>query len=869
MKPLSGGFVLLASCLTLALPVSAQPPAPVVPQGLKPIAPPVSNVPVPLGVGEVAPVAPGVAPGVAPVGEVAIPQAFTPLGQSTSAIPSVPSASPGTALSWTPSDSRCITALAQEPNGTMWVGTEDAGVWRYDPSAPTPKRWKQFTAQDGLGDNSAYALCIDKQGRLWVGTLNHGVSVWNGEKWKNYGLLDGPIGERVFAIKVCPTNGELWIATNAGLSRYSAKNDSWSSLTRAGGLPSDQVQAIAFDQEGNVVLGTQCDGLALAQAQGGYRTWRQVKGPDRLLLSPIGQGLPSGLINDVLVAKDGTIYTATTEGLAWSTDRGSTWSFVRGQDYADKVRGRFDGPPLGWEETPGAVLTEDYVSCLAEDGGGRIWLGHWRLGDEAVQMQPDATGTKLPVVVSTRPSAGFVKALLPQDGSAPLVARYDEGLSYGGSSPVSLANSSVSTVTAPSPLAEAPMPSPAKAPTLAQLNTLLASLGQIEPLDSKAAVVAPLPDDWATQGDWLGRYGRYWVSLSAMVSPDNYYWGGGWTPIGHAFGVSPKQKDDALRYWVHRLQTDDPRSLEMPPTYLDSRLQMGLTTKSQYRRQSELDDHGEVYPLTKEGPNIYSSVKIPAGLWILSLYNVNKDGHEDLNRARDYTYSIRPHDAARPIRDVSDFDAQPELAHVRQRDFWGGVYKRFLVRGPQQLTVEIAKNNSFNTLLAGAFLDLVDEQPPPYFGTVASWRKQRQAREQGRDQLIAQDPQKHKARFAPAADEKGAAHKLFVEIERLRESNPLVWAQRSRPIYEALARWTQAALVHTNPDKTSELTRQKGTCLYWLNCYNGWEDSQRQEGLIPARDTEKALKWDGESSGGEGFQVINKQRHVSDPEETP
>jgi hypothetical protein len=30
------------------------------------------------------------------------------------------------------------------------------------------------------------------------------VSVFNGRTWRNYGVLEGPIGERVFAIKVAP-----------------------------------------------------------------------------------------------------------------------------------------------------------------------------------------------------------------------------------------------------------------------------------------------------------------------------------------------------------------------------------------------------------------------------------------------------------------------------------------------------------------------------------------------------------------------------------------------------------------------------------------------------------------------------------------
>ena len=313
----------------------------------------------------------------------------------------------------------------------LWVATEDSGVWRYDPAVAQPKdRWTQFTAQDGLADESAYALAVDGKGRVWAGTLNHGVSVWNGKQWKNYGVLDGPLGERVFDIAVCPLDGDVWIATNAGLTRYSQQKDSWSYVTRADGLPSDEIEAIAFDKSGNIVLGTQCDGVALAQAADDYKAWRVVQGPEKMPLTATGAGLPSDLINDVLVGRDGTIYAATTTGLAWSSDKGANWAYVRGQDYADKVKGLYGGAPAGWEEGAGAVLAEDYVSCLAQDEAGRLWVGHWREGSEMVEMQngPKGLGVK---DVSDLKGSGFVKAMLPREKGALLLARYDEGLSYG------------------------------------------------------------------------------------------------------------------------------------------------------------------------------------------------------------------------------------------------------------------------------------------------------------------------------------------------------------------------------------------------------------------------------------------------------
>jgi len=762
-----------------------------------------------------------------------------------------------------------IVSTLRDGRGDLWAGTEDKGVWRFDSQG---RKWINYRVKDGLGDDNAYALTVDLQGRVWAGHLNHGVSVWNGEQWKNYNVLQGPLGERVFALATSPGDGAVWIATNAGLTRYSPKSDSWTHFSEADGLPTHEISALAFDSVGNLYIGTQCDGLLIGKPDEGFKTWRGVKGPEALPTTAFGSGLPSNLVNDVLVADDDTIYVATTCGLARSKDFGDNWTFIRGMDWEDKLKGLYQKPdykPLTGA-LPGQLLREDYVTGLAEDPTGLLWISYRRRGYEIRRPLTDRIAfASAPQNPNDDYKYPYASTLLPTGNFKALVGTYSDGLLFAQEVPQFVptkeekaANESrrgwrlqalTQNLTPEAP----PLPSPAKAPTLAQLNALLASLGNISPLDAKAPVVAPLPDDWTTQGDWLGRYGRYWASLNAMVSPQDYLWGAGWTPIDHAFQIGPKEKGNSLRYWISSSYTDNPRALEMPPVYFDSRLQGNLTTQDKSRREASIDDNGETYPLTKEGPDIYFSVKIPPGLWTLSFYNHNENGHDWLNRMRDYHYSFRPHDGAKAIRDVSDFDTQPELAHARQRDFWGGVYKRFLVRGPQQLTLCIAKNNSLNAILSGTFLDSFDEQPAPYFGTVEDAQKRQDANEKERDELIAQSAQDHAARFAPATDEKDAANRLFLEVERLRELNPPAWAQKSRPIYEALALWDQAALPRTNAEDTPMLWKQESVCFFNLSSYNKGESLQRRQNLTPARDIEKALKWDGKSgASGKGNAAV-------------
>jgi hypothetical protein len=240
--------------------------------------------------------------------------------------------------------------------------------------------------------------------------------------------------------KESPLAGSVWMASSAGLAIYFPSTDTWSYVTRAEGLPSDQANAIAFDGQGRVYVGTQCDGIALADPADHYATWKQVTAANptphavdgKIVDVSVptvgkGQGLPTDLINDLLVTKDGMVYAATTLGLAWSSDHGESWQYVRGADWVDKVKNRFGGPPVGWVAPSdaargGGMLAEDYVTALAEDGEGNLLVGH--RGTAGDILSPNAEK-----IVDTSFNLYVTEALSVPGTKSVFYGTYGEGMS--------------------------------------------------------------------------------------------------------------------------------------------------------------------------------------------------------------------------------------------------------------------------------------------------------------------------------------------------------------------------------------------------------------------------------------------------------
>src|SRR5215469_498431 len=81
-----------------------------------------------------------------------------------------------------------ISALAQTPDGYLWLGTE-FGLVRFDGVKATP--WQPPSGAQ-LPSNGIFHLLVARDGTLWIGT-DKGLASWKNHKLKTYPELDQPI----------------------------------------------------------------------------------------------------------------------------------------------------------------------------------------------------------------------------------------------------------------------------------------------------------------------------------------------------------------------------------------------------------------------------------------------------------------------------------------------------------------------------------------------------------------------------------------------------------------------------------------------------------------------------------------------------
>ena len=146
-----------------------------------------------------------------------------------------------------------ILSFYCDPDGVMWFGTVNGGVSRYD-----GKEFVNLTTKDGLANNRVNGIHSDPDGVMWFGT-HGGVSRYDGKEFVNLTIKDG-LADNAVNATYCDPDGVVWFGTDSGVSRYDGKE--FVNVTVEDGLVDNNVWAIHRDPDGVMWFATWSGGVS-------------------------------------------------------------------------------------------------------------------------------------------------------------------------------------------------------------------------------------------------------------------------------------------------------------------------------------------------------------------------------------------------------------------------------------------------------------------------------------------------------------------------------------------------------------------------------------------------------------------------------
>ncbi len=253
-----------------------------------------------------------------------------------------------------------ITALFADSDGSVWVGTGQRGLNRYDPLTGRFTRYENDPLNDAsLTPGTVNAIYRDRQMNLWIGTAS-GLNRFNPStntftRFTKQDANPSSLSHDTVTAIFQDSAGRLWIGTNRGLNLYDAATGSFTHYISAANDPRtlshNLIAGIAEDQQGNLWIAT----------KGGLNRFDPTTGKFVRYMNdshdPNSLGFDS--INGLLVDSSGILWIATSAGL----------------DRFDPVSKQFSH----YRKNPVLAnsLSVDVVFCAFEDREGVLWFGTW------------------------------------------------------------------------------------------------------------------------------------------------------------------------------------------------------------------------------------------------------------------------------------------------------------------------------------------------------------------------------------------------------------------------------------------------------------------------------------------------------------
>lgn len=229
-----------------------------------------------------------------------------------------------------------VRALVEDDRGHVWIGTEDGGLFDFDPAAYRPGSNMEVGAL--IAENKVTALATGGTDELWVGTINGLIRARAGEVPTILHAADGIGGEYITAL-YRDKDGIIWVGSlGGGIGRIA--NGEARQLDIDGAV---SATCYVQDGQGRLWVGTEGRGIIVVENERVVAEYT------------VTDGLASNAIRAMAADSDGHVWIGTNRGLnEWVPERSNFVRYSARSGYT------------GIETKPGAALrTRD----------GDLWFG--------------------------------------------------------------------------------------------------------------------------------------------------------------------------------------------------------------------------------------------------------------------------------------------------------------------------------------------------------------------------------------------------------------------------------------------------------------------------------------------------------------
>ncbi len=182
-----------------------------------------------------------------------------------------------------------IFALAASDDGTIWAGTSE-GLFSVQKG-----KIRHYDRSSGIEAETILSLLVDREQRLWIGTLDQGLWLYEKGKFTHFNKNNGLKDNRVWALAKDLKKG-IWIGSGTVLTYFDNQNFSYFPVPVS--KTPDQITGLALGADGSVWLTIQNEGI-----------WRFHNGTFSSATEL--EGLGSNLTTTVLIDREQNIWVGT------------------------------------------------------------------------------------------------------------------------------------------------------------------------------------------------------------------------------------------------------------------------------------------------------------------------------------------------------------------------------------------------------------------------------------------------------------------------------------------------------------------------------------------------------------------------------